>query len=353
LWGQEVNKVIGLIEDTLIDDFFPTSQFNINEQKKLNWEIPKVKLLESLFEKIKDALQSTVGNNYKVSSSIGQKPLQIAWSPWIGIHSTNENFDSKPKSGIYLTILWKIDGTGVCVSMQTGVDNSSNAEIKPRAKGLRKNYNIETFSETIDLASSSIKENSTGRPWQYEQANIDGKTYGLNSLNEIVQDLEVFIDNYEQLIHRKIKRGKLREEIEIEEVHLAKLPQKSQVSTSSKWKTSKAIRDRALDKADRKCEFQESHITFIDNHKNTFMEGHHLVPLEYQDLFEESLDFIDNIFSLCPTCHREIHYALPRRRKEMAKSLFQKRSLQIQGVLNVDLPQILSFYEENLEFSGD
>lgn len=344
--------MINLIEDTLIGDFFPTTQFDINNQKKLNWESPKVKLLESLFGNIKDVLQSTVGNNYKVTSSIGQKPLQIAWSPWVGIHSTNESFDSKPKSGVYLTILWKVDGSGVCISLQTGVDNSSNAEIKPRAKGLRKNYNTATFSETIDLASSTVKENSTGRPWQYEQANIDGKNYGLNSLNEITQDISVFLENYDQLIDRKIKRGKLREEIAVEEINLSKLPKKSHVASSSKWKTNRKIRDQALQKAGRKCEFQESHITFIDNNKNTFMEGHHLVPLEYQDLFHESLDFIDNIVSLCPTCHREIHYALPRRRKDMAKSLFQKRSAHIQEILGVELDQVLSFYEENLEFSG-
>ena len=345
--------MINFIENTLSGDFFPTSQFDINKEKKLNWEIPKVQVLESLFRDIKEALQLSVGNNYKVTSSIGQKPLQIAWSPWVGIHSKNENFDSKPKSGVYLTILWNVDGSGVCVSLQTGVDNSSNAEIKARAKGLRKNYNIGTFSETIDLASSTVKDNSKGRPWQYEQANIDGKNYGLNSLNEITQDIEVFLNNYERLIDRKIERGKLREEIAIEEIHLTKLPQKSQTASSSKWKTNRTIRDKALEKAGRKCELQESHITFIDNNKNTFMEGHHLVPLEYQDLFHESLDFVDNIVSLCPTCHREIHYALPKRRKEMAEALFLKRAAQIQEILDVELSQVISFYEENLEFSGD
>ena len=45
------------------------------------------------------------------------------------------------------------------------------------------------------------------------------------------------------------------------------------------------------------------------------MEGHHLVPLEYQDLFNESLYFVDNIVSLCPTCHREIHYAYLQEKK--------------------------------------
>ena len=39
-----------------------------------------------------------------------------------------------------------------------------------------------------------------------------------------------------------------------------------------------------------------------------YIEGHHLIPLKYQDEFEYSLDVEANIVSLCPSCHRLLHY---------------------------------------------
>ena len=348
------------MEDSLIGDFFPTSKFNIHKdkkKKKLNWESPQVQNLENLLNSAKESLQTKVGSDYKVSSSVGQKPLEIAWSPWIGIHSKRKGFDAKAKTGIYLTILWKVDGSGVCVSLQTGVDKKTSIkeikEIRPKALGIRKNYNIDSFSENIDLASSYIKQSKKPRPrpWQYEQANIEGKEYDLNSLSEISSDIDLFLENYENLIQKKLNRIKLKEEITIEEVHQEKLPEKSKSALSSKWKTNRNIRNKALEIAGRKCEFDSSHSTFKDSNGNTFMEGHHLIPLEYQDLFTQSLDFLENIVSLCPTCHREIHHAEPRRRKEIASILFQKRNQQLNKVLEINLTQLSSFYEENLEFA--
>ena len=263
-----------------------------------------------------------------------------------------KGFDAKATTGVYLTILWKVDGTGVCVSLQTGVDKKTSIkEIRPKALGIRQNYNIDSFSENIDLASSYIKQSTKPRPWQYEQANIEGKEYDLNSLSEISSDIDQFLENYENLIHKKFNRIKLREEITIEEVHLAKLPEKSKSALSSKWKTNRAIRNKALEIAGRKCEIDSSHSTFKDSNGNTFMEGHHLIPLEYQDLFTQSLDFLENIVSLCPTCHREIHHAAPKKRKEIASRLFKKRNQQLNKVLEIKLPQLSSFYEENLEFT--
>ena len=183
------------------------------------------------------------------------------------------------------------------------------------------------------------------------QANIEGKGYDLDSLNEIPNDLDQFLINYENLIEKKINRIKLREEIAVDEIHLAKLPEKSKLVSSSKWKTNRSIRDKALETAGRKCEINCTHLTFKDSNENVFMEGHHLIPLEYQDLFSESLDFLENIVSLCPTCHREIHHAYPKRRKEMASELFRKREEQIKRVIKIELSQLTSFYEDNLDFT--
>ena len=42
--------------------------------------------------------------------------------------------------------------------------------------------------------------------------------------------------------------------------------------------------------------------------KTNYTEGHHLIPLSFQPLFEYSLDVEANVVSLCPRCHRLLHY---------------------------------------------
>ena len=75
------------------------------------------------------------------------------------------------------------------------------------------------------------------------------------------------------------------------------------------------------------------------------MEGHHLVPMEYQDRFpSQTLDFQENIFSLCPNCHRKIHLGETGDRIKMVNSLFNSRGREISEVVKVSLQIIESFY---------
>jgi 5-methylcytosine-specific restriction enzyme A len=57
---------------------------------------------------------------------------------------------------------------------------------------------------------------------------------------------------------------------------------------------------------DFKCKINHEHITFISN-KTNYVEGHHIIPMFQQKNYEFILDDINNIISLCPNCHREIH----------------------------------------------
>lgn len=56
------------------------------------------------------------------------------------------------------------------------------------------------------------------------------------------------------------------------------------------------------------CQINHEHITFISN-KTNYVEGHHIVPIFQQKNYEFNLDDVNNIISLCPNCHREIHSA--------------------------------------------
>jgi len=56
------------------------------------------------------------------------------------------------------------------------------------------------------------------------------------------------------------------------------------------------------------CAIDKEHFTFISKGQ-PYVEGHHAVPMFQQKNYEFTIDDVDNIISLCPNCHREVHSA--------------------------------------------
>ena len=102
----------------------------------------------------------------------------------------------------------------------------------------------------------------------------------------------------------------------------------------------------ALIMADFKCEYNETHETFIrrkDGHPYT--EPHHLVPLSYSGEFPVSLDVEENILSLCSTCHNHLHYG--KDIKPLLKKLFLEREEHLRKVgIAITFEQLLKMYKQ-------
>ncbi|MFA7168217.1 MAG: HNH endonuclease [Sphaerochaetaceae bacterium] len=74
------------------------------------------------------------------------------------------------------------------------------------------------------------------------------------------------------------------------------------------------------------CESDPNHKTFTSlAYRKPYMEGHHLIPLNVQDEFSNSLDVYANIVSLCPVCHRLLHYGMEEDKKQILVRLFDER----------------------------
>ena len=82
---------------------------------------------------------------------------------------------------------------------------------------------------------------------------------------------------------------------------------------------------RAKEQNHWQCEIDSSHRTFTDLKGMPYVEGHHLIPMATQDLFEYTIDFSANIACLCPTCHRQIHFAVPEEKLPLVETLYDKR----------------------------
>ena len=52
------------------------------------------------------------------------------------------------------------------------------------------------------------------------------------------------------------------------------------------------------------------------------MEGHHMLPMRYQDKFKNSLDVYANIICLYPICHRLLHYGAETEKKNIIDKIY-------------------------------
>lgn len=128
-------------------------------------------------------------------------------------------------------------------------------------------------------------------------------------------------------------------------------PKKTDLKVS-KWGRKISTGKRALKTANFLCENtnkNEKHVTFKSKCQphNQFVECHHLIPMEYQDDFENNcLDRVENIVALCPNCHRKIHHGMSAEVNKILKSLFDKKSDKLKEQnLNIDYKRLKSYYK--------
>lgn len=110
----------------------------------------------------------------------------------------------------------------------------------------------------------------------------------------------------------------------------------------------------ALSRAEYQCEVDSNHITFISqSSKENYIEAHHLIPFQVQDDIDYNLDVTHNIISLCPNCHRKIHFASFDDKKEMLKILYEKHEVGLKKVhLDIGLDSLYVIYS-NVDLSNE
>jgi 5-methylcytosine-specific restriction enzyme A len=91
------------------------------------------------------------------------------------------------------------------------------------------------------------------------------------------------------------------------------------------------------------CEFDPQHSLFISRFsKKPYLESHHLVPMAIQQEFSQPLDTINNVFCLCPYCHRAVHHAAEPIAREILGNLAEKRP--ILDNFSLSIPDLFSLY---------
>lgn len=89
---------------------------------------------------------------------------------------------------------------------------------------------------------------------------------------------------------------------------------------------------------------KESYFTSKATGKN-YVEVHHLIPREYSNRFESSIEVFSNYIVLCPSCHQLLHKASDRERKSFIRQLYADRKEEL-ATMNLEIPieELFAFY---------
>lgn len=109
-----------------------------------------------------------------------------------------------------------------------------------------------------------------------------------------------------------------------------------------------AVRGRqAIIKAEYKCEVDGRHEFFISSVTGeNYVEAHHLVPVEYSDLFNGvNIDVEENIISLCVVCHKKLHHGNLDDIIPILTKLYNERNegLEKKGII-ITLEELINLY---------
>jgi len=112
------------------------------------------------------------------------------------------------------------------------------------------------------------------------------------------------------------------------------------------WSRSNVIPKKAIVLAKYKCEFEDTHLYFTSKTTGeNYVEAHHLIPMEFQDKFEKSLDVEANIVSLCPLCHKKVHHSTFDEKKQIIEDLYKKRTDRLKKCeIDISLMELFSYY---------
>ncbi len=338
-------------------------------------------LTKEIPQKIASMISIEKNPNYRVYGSFGGRP-NIAFIPWVVIIDKKLCEGESAQKGIYPVLLFKEDMSKVYLSLNLGTTFFKNKFVRQKFKSTRDliiSFKI-ALRNLIDIddsqGSSEIDDLGGRKDRYYIEGNIISVAYKRNEM----PSEEVFIKDLLEMMAYLNKFRMLKKEYKFdifinrilnntlslpsdsedaghqEEVDIADPEKRDSGLPIMKNKRVKTIRNsylgdpkiakRALINAKYQCEYNASHITFINETTGeNYVEGHHLIPISAQDNFTYSIDIPENIISLCPNCHRKIHKASKREKKEMIQKFFIDREKHLikRGIVTTQ-EYIESFY---------
>ena len=183
-----------------------------------------------------------------------------------------------------------------------------------------------------DETAEYIEFYSTGKPFVYE----------IKLVSHIVQE-EVGDYIYQKEVEKSTKSSV---SVLIDDVPVDK-PLKNDKTTSKGYKRNGQKGKNAIADAEYLCEVDNKHKDFTSKVTGeNYVEAHHLIPIEYQDSFDVSIDVEANIISLCVGCHRKLHHAVFEEIEPIIRELYKKRKERLNKCnIGLEFETLMEMYQ--------
>jgi 5-methylcytosine-specific restriction enzyme A len=208
--------------------------------------------------------------------------------------------------------------------------------------------NIFTISN-IKVLEKLLNRLEKGDLHKYNSRAGYGNTDPANGLKHYIKYIQfiqnknkIYLDSEDNLYQEDIHKSPIPSEI-------IDAPMTKRDSTKknglSLYPRNRSIAHYALNKANYKCEINKFHNTFQSKvTEENYVEAHHLIPIKEQNRFDFSLDVVSNIISLCPNCHKLLHYG-----KDIDKTLdilYEKRKNRLEVTkIGLSLEDLKTMYK--------
>lgn len=173
-----------------------------------------------------------------------------------------------------------------------------------------------------------------------------------NQLNSLVRIIN-FISNNSVEDYEKLS-SEIEEKIDINESDLNNVNRKPIASLgkfgSKRYRTNKNIKDKSFKIHNYLCScHDEKHFYFESTSLENYLEGHHIIPMNMQDLYwDEStinLDVLSNLVPLCPNCHTKVHNGSRSAKLEILAEIYVKNEKKVMEVdKNISFSKLSTFY---------
>lgn len=197
-------------------------------------------------------------------------------------------------------------------------------------------YNVQGFDvnlidypkEEINYPISTIQETEIIETEETEEEKDDNYISKIDSIND---------DN----VNINVANG----------AHLIAPVRYDETSISKKYRRNPLLGRVAIERAYYCCENDPNHKTFISEKTNkNFMEAHHFVPVKYQQeiwrKYKINVDCVENIVSLCPTCHRAFHNGTKEVKSNLIDNIFNKIIPKYKSIkFTISIDEIKKLYD--------
>ncbi len=203
---------------------------------------------------------------------------------------------------------------------------------------------VNTFIKIDNKYLDNISLESTGNKV------LTVKNFSSIFLANIEEELEIFLTelfkNPEYKFQYEIEQEELSDEIKVDDQPKAK-PSKVTVNGTKSYKRDSKVSKKAIVLANYLCEVDSNHKEFKSKvTKENYVEAHHLIPMEFQGEYDQSIDVEANIISLCASCHKRLHHAEYGEVEKIIENLYNNRIGRLDDCgIQLTMEKLLSYYK--------